>query len=106
MQYRGILTGDASIAIFMTGMLGLGLVILRIGKMPLLDFEDYLFGDIYTITEWQLDFIVFALLFSMIILALIRPALLAMIITIAISAESKAYQLGPSVSYSVSSVRL
>ena len=80
LQYRGILTGDASIAIFMTGMLGLGLVILRIGKVPLLDFEDYLFGDIYTITEWQLDFIVLALLFSMIILVLIRPALLAMII--------------------------
>ena len=54
LQYRGILTGDASIAIFMTGMLGLGLVILRIGKVPLLDFEDYLFGDIYTITELSL----------------------------------------------------
>ena len=64
----------------MTGMLGLGLDILRIGKVPLLDVEDYLFGDIYTITEWQLDFIVTALLISLIILALIRPALLAMII--------------------------
>ena len=80
LQYRQILTGDTSIAILMTGMLGLGLVILRIGEVPLLDFEGYLFGDLYSITEYDLNFIVFCLLISMLLLAILRPLLLAMII--------------------------
>ena len=80
LQYREILTGDASIAILMTGMLGLGLVILRIGTIPLLDFEGYLFGDLYSITEEDLDFIVLFLICSLVVLTILRPFLLAMII--------------------------
>jgi zinc transport system permease protein len=44
MQTRELLTGDASIAIFLTGMLALGLVILRIwGGGITTDIEGYLF---------------------------------------------------------------
>ena len=49
LQSRGILTGDASIAIFLTGMLALGLVALRTnGGGITTDIEGYLFqGFVY-----------------------------------------------------------
>ena len=46
MQAREILSGDASIGIFLTGMLALGLVVLRIwGGGIQNDIEGYLFGN-------------------------------------------------------------
>ena len=52
MQTRELLTGDASIAIFLTGMLALGLVVLRIwGGGITTDIEGYLFGNLLSI-QW------------------------------------------------------
>ena len=65
MQSREILTGDASIAIFLTGMLALGLVILRLGGGGITtDIEGYLFGNLLLIHEGSLDFISLISLFS------------------------------------------
>jgi len=50
MQSREMLTGDASIAIFLTGMLALGLVILRVsGGGITSDIHSYLFGNLLLI---------------------------------------------------------
>ena len=47
LQARQILAGDASIAIFLTGMLALGLVVLKVGGQALTtDIEGYLFGSL------------------------------------------------------------
>jgi len=78
MQSREILTGDASIAIFLTGMLALGLVILRIGGGGITtDIEGYLFGNLLLIDESSLDMIAIICITSIIFLAVIRSALLA-----------------------------
>ena len=78
MQSREILTGDASIAIFLTGMLALGLVILRIGGGGITtDIEGYLFGNLLLIDESSLDLIAIICIVSIIFLAVIRSALLA-----------------------------
>lgn len=78
MQSREILTGDASIAIFLTGMLALGLVILRIGGGGITtDIEGYLFGNLLLIDESSLDLIAIICITSIIFLAVIRSALLA-----------------------------
>ena len=72
MQSRKLLTGDASIAIFLTGTLGLGLVSLRIwGGGITADVEGYLFGSLLLIDEQSLDLILtisLICLFSIIIL--------------------------------------
>ena len=58
MQTRELLTGDASIAIFLTGMLALGLVVLRVfGGGITSDIEGYLFGSLLLIDEQSLDLI-------------------------------------------------
>ena len=81
LQSRGILTGDASIAIFMTGMLGLGLVILRIGEFGMTaDVESYLYGNLLLITDEELDIIVLLCFVSMLMLGLLRSGLLAVTI--------------------------
>ena len=50
LQERELLTGDASIAIFLTGMLALGLVVLRLwGDGITSDIEGYLFGNLLQI---------------------------------------------------------
>jgi len=68
LQSREILTGDASIAIFLTGMLAFGLVALRIGGGGITtDIEGYLFGNLLLIDESDLDMIAYICLFSIII---------------------------------------
>ena len=78
MQARGMLSGDTSIAIFLTGMLALGLVVLRIGGGGITtDIEGYLFGNLLLIDEDSLDLITLICLISMVLMAMIRNALLA-----------------------------
>ncbi len=78
MQRTEILTGDASIAIFLTGMLAFGLVILRIyGGGVTIDVEGYLFGSVLLIDEKDLDLIVIISLLSIISLLLLKNVLLA-----------------------------
>ncbi|MDP6234410.1 MAG: metal ABC transporter permease [Candidatus Poseidoniaceae archaeon] len=78
MQTREILTGDASIAIFLTGMLAFGLVILRLcGGGITTDIEGYLFGNLLLIDESSLNFITIMFIFSLAILLILRNVLLA-----------------------------
>ena len=81
MQTREMLTGDASIAIFLTGMLALGLVILRLGGGGITtDIEGYLFGNLLLIDEASLDLIALICVLSLIVLAFLRTGLLAVTI--------------------------
>ena len=62
LQSRKILSGDASIAIFLTGMLGLGLVVLRIwGGGITTDIEGYMFGSLLLVDNQSLNltFVIF-----------------------------------------------
>ena len=78
MQARNMLSGDASIAIFLTGMLALGLVVLRIGGGGITtDIEGYLFGNLLLIDEESLDLIAVLCLSSMVLMGFLRNALLA-----------------------------
>jgi zinc transport system permease protein len=78
LQSREILTGDASIAIFLTGMLAFGLVVLRIsGGGITVDIEGYLFGNLLLIDSQDLDLIVAISIFSLLTLMAIHPVLLA-----------------------------
>ena len=59
LQTRKILDGDAAIAIFMTGMLGLGLVMMRIwGGTAVKDAEGYLYGDLLLVDPQSFNIIV------------------------------------------------
>ena len=81
MQSREILTGDASIAIFLTGMLAFGLVILRhSGGGITLDIEGYLFGNLLLIDSADLDLITIISIMSLLTLMVIYSALLAITI--------------------------
>ena len=72
MQSRQMLTGDAAIAIFLTGMLALGLVILRIGGGGITtDIEGYLFGNLLLIDSESLDFIAAICIVAIVLLAII-----------------------------------
>ena len=78
LQERELLTGDASIAIFLTGMLALGLVVLRIwGGGITSDIEGYLFGNLLLIDYNDLDLILYIFIFSLITLFFLHDALLA-----------------------------
>ena len=78
MQTRELLTGDASIAIFLTGMLGLGLVVLRIwGGGVTTDIEGYLFGSLLLIDKESLDLIATISIISIICLVMMYSGLLA-----------------------------
>lgn len=78
LQSREILTGDASIAIFLTGMLAFGLVILRYsGGGITADIEGYLFGNLLLIDSQDLDLIAAISILSLLILIVINPVLLA-----------------------------
>ena len=78
LQSREILTGDASIAIFLTGMLALGLVILRVsGSGITSDIHSYLFGNLLLVDEKSLDRITFFCLLSVGLLIIIFRPLLA-----------------------------
>ena len=81
MQRKEILAGDASIAIFSTGMLGFGLVVLKIwGDGITVDVEGYLYGDLLLLDDQNLDFILIISTLSILSIWLIRNALLATII--------------------------
>ena len=78
LQSREILTGDASIAIFLTGMLALGLVILRVsGGGITTEIHSYLFGNLLLIDEASLDMIALICIISIMFLTSIRTTLLA-----------------------------
>ena len=78
LQERELLTGDASIAIFLTGMLALGLVVLRLwGDGITSDIEGYLFGNLLLIDYDDLDLILYIFIFSLISLFFLHDALLA-----------------------------
>ena len=78
LQERDLLTGDASIAIFLTGMLALGLVVLRIwGGGITSDIEGYLFGNLLLIDYDDLDLILYISIFSLVTLYFLHDALLA-----------------------------
>ena len=78
LQERELLTGDASIAIFLTGMLALGLVVLRIwGGGVTSDIEGYLFGNLLLIDYQDLDLILIVCVLSLGSLFFLHDALLA-----------------------------
>ena len=78
MQARGMLSGDASIAIFLTGMLALGLVVLRLGGGGITtDIEGYLFGNLLLIDEQSLDLIATICIGSLVLMFMLRNAMLA-----------------------------
>ena len=78
MQSRELLTGDASIAIFLTGMLALGLVMLRIwGGGVTSDVEGYLWGSLNLITPDSLSLITLVSIAVIVCLFFIHPILLA-----------------------------
>ena len=78
LQERDLLTGDASIAIFLTGMLALGLVVLRIwGGGITSDIEGYLFGNLLLIDYDDLDLILVISILSLVSLVFLHDALLA-----------------------------
>jgi len=78
LQSRELLTGDASIAIFLTGMLALGLVMLRIwGGGITSDVEGYLWGSLNVITPGSLSLITLVSIVVIICLFFIHPILLA-----------------------------
>ena len=78
LQSREILTGDASIAIFLTGMLAFGLVLLRVsGGGITTDIEGYLFGNLLLIDSSDLNFITTVCIVSLFALGVISQPLLA-----------------------------
>ena len=78
LQERDLLTGDASIAIFLSGMLALGLVVLRIwGGGITSDIEGYLFGNLLLIDYDDLDLILVISILSLVSLFFLHDALLA-----------------------------
>ena len=79
LQTRGILTGDAAIAIFSTGVLALGLVGLSYwGGGITHTVEGYLFGNILLIYGQSFEIIVWMSIISMSFLGAYRHVLLAM----------------------------
>ena len=80
LQSRDILTGDASIAIFLTGMLALGLVILKVWEgeefTGIAKVHSYLFGNLLLMPEDSLDLIALVCVISLVLLAAMRNALL------------------------------
>ena len=78
MQIREILTGDASIAIFLTGVLALGLVVLSVwGGGVTADVEGYLFGNILLVYGESFEIIVVMSIFSILFLLIFHKILLA-----------------------------
>tara|TARA_B100001113_G_scaffold262436_1_gene217353 strand:+ start:1525 stop:2454 length:930 start_codon:yes stop_codon:yes gene_type:complete len=81
LQSREILTGDTSIAIFLTGTLAFGLVVLsKWGDGITTDIEAYLFGSLNMIDPASLDMITLLSLFSLVSIAVLHRGLLAMTI--------------------------
>ena len=81
LQARDILTGDASIAIFLTGVLSVGLISLTVwGGGVTADIHIYLFGSQLLIDKDTLNWITYVCIFVMVTMILIGPSLLACII--------------------------
>ena len=81
LQARDILTGDASIAIFLTGTLALGLISLTVwGGGVTSDIHSYLFGSQLLIDKETLNWISYVCIFAMVAMAFIGPSLLACIV--------------------------
>ena len=79
LQARGLLTGDAAIAIFSTGALALGLVFLSYWGGGITNtVEGYLFGNILLINSQSFEIIVWMSIVSMSFLGAFRHVLLAM----------------------------
>jgi len=78
MEERELLSGDASIAIFLTGMLAMGLVVLRIwGGGITSDIEGYLFGNLLLIDNEDLNLIVYVGIIALLSIFILFRALLA-----------------------------
>ena len=81
LQARDILTGDASIAIFLTGTLALGLISLTVwGGGVTSDIHGYLFGSQLLIDKESLNWISYVCIFAMVAMVFIGPSLLACIV--------------------------
>ena len=81
LQSREILTGDASIAIFLTGVLSIGLISLTVwGGGVTSDIHGYLFGSQLLIDKEELNWIATVCIFALIFMAFIGPSLLACIV--------------------------
>ena len=81
LQARDILTGDASIAIFLTGTLALGLISLTVwGGGVTSDIHSYLFGSQLLIDKETLNWISYVCIFAIFAMAFIGPSLLACIV--------------------------
>jgi zinc transport system permease protein len=81
LQSRDIVAGDTSIAIFLTGMLAFGLVILRLYSQGITtDIEGYLFGSLVLIDTKSLNLITWISSAALLGLALFHRALLAITI--------------------------
>jgi ABC-type Mn2+/Zn2+ transport system permease subunit len=86
LQRREILTGDAAIAVFLTGMFSFGLVLLRLDTffgIPLegtgftTDIEGYLFGSLLLVDEATLNWITAVSVVSFFLLIIFYSALLS-----------------------------
>lgn len=78
LQARKVLDGDAAIAIFMTGMLGLGLVIMRIWGGTAVRFVDgYLYGDLLLVNPESFNIIVIICIIAYISMLLLYHSLLS-----------------------------
>ncbi len=78
LQTREIVTGDTAIAIFLTGMLAFGLVVLRVyGGGITSDIEGYLFGSLLLTDEASLDMIALISVVSLLLLMVFYSGLLA-----------------------------
>ena len=78
LQHRGILTGDASIAVFLTGVLALGLVVLRLyGGGITYTVEGYLFGNLLLVDKQDFDLLVWISVISISFLLINYQTLLA-----------------------------
>lgn len=81
LQARDILTGDASIAIFLTGVLSIGLISLTVwGGGVTADIHSYLFGSQLLIDKDTLNWISYVCIFSLVAMAFIGPSLLACVV--------------------------
>ena len=77
LQVKKWLTGDTAIAIFLTGMLGLGVVVTRIyGGGSLISVEGYLWGNLNLIDSDSFEFIMIACIISYLSLAIFYHSLL------------------------------
>ena len=77
LQVKKWLTGDTAIAIFLTGMLGLGVVVTRLyGGGSLISVEGYLWGNLNLIDSDSFEFIMIACIISYLSLIIFYQSLL------------------------------